>query len=118
MSAPLRQPLLEVVTGVCEALAIPVRVSLFTPTPLPDTFAVTTPLGDDLRLWADGSPGVEIEEARLSLYTRGNYLPLRDHVTAALLAAGVTITGRTYVAFEDETGYHHYAIDLAAHHTY
>ncbi|MEW6864511.1 hypothetical protein [Trueperella pyogenes] len=118
MSAPLSQPLLEVVTGVCEALAIPVRVSLFTPTPLPDTFAVTTPLGDDLGLWADGAPGVEIEQARLSLYTTGNYLPLRDQVTAAFLAAGVTITGRTYVGFEDETGYHHYAIDLAAHHTY
>lgn len=39
-------------------------------------------------------------------------------VTHALLEAGVTITDRSYIAFEDETGYHHYAFDLAAHHPY
>lgn len=34
-------------------------------------------------------------------------------ITGALLHAGFTITARTYVGHEDDTGYHHYAIDIA-----
>ena len=32
---------------------------------------------------------------------------------SAILAAGITITDRRYIGHEDDTGYHHYAIDVA-----
>lgn len=110
-------PLLEQLTTVCEAQGLPVRVGLFTDTPLPEAFVVLTPLVDTLTLYGDNTPRAQIEEARMSVYAQGNYLPLRDQLTAALLAAGVTITARSYIGFEDETGYHHYAIDTQTHHT-
>ena len=34
-------------------------------------------------------------------------------VGGMLLTAGFTITDRRYIAHEDDTGYHHYAIDVA-----
>lgn len=109
-------PLLEHLTTICESLALPVRVALFTHSPLPEAFVVLTPLVDTLTLHGDNTPGVEVEEVRLSAYARGNYLQLRDQLTNALLDAGVTITARSYIGFEDETGYHHYAIDTQTHH--
>lgn len=110
-------PLLEHLTTTCEGLGLPVRVGLFTETPLPEAFVVLTPLVDTLALYGDNTPGAQVEEARLSLYARGNYLTLRDQLTAALLAGGVTVTARSYIGFEDETSYHHYAIDTQTHHT-
>lgn len=110
-------PLLEHLTTTCEAQGLPVRVGLYTETPLPEAFVVLTPLVDTLAMYGDNTPGAQIEEARLSLYARGNYLTLRDQLTAALLAGGVTITSRSYIGFEDETSYHHYAIDTQTHHT-
>ncbi|WP_172119277.1 hypothetical protein [Actinomyces faecalis] len=109
-------PLLEHLTTTCEKLGLPVRVALFTETPLPEAFVVLTPLVDTLALYGGNTPGAQVEEARLSVYVRGDYLPLRGQLTAALLAAGVTITVRSYIGFEDETGYHHYAIDTQTHH--
>ena len=35
--------------------------------------------------------------------------------TMALLAAGITMTDRRYIGHEDDTGYHHFAIDAAKH---
>lgn len=52
------------------------------------------------------------------MFTTGNYLPVRDRLTQALLDAGLTVTARRYVGFEADTGYHHYAIDIASHHQY
>lgn len=108
--------LLETLADLFTGLGIPFRVGQFAPQ-APTTFAVAEPLGDDLDLFADGQPLVEIEEVRISLFTKGNYLPLRDEITRALLEADVTILERTYVGVEDDTGYHHYAVDVAAHHT-
>ena len=72
-----------------------------------------TPLVDTLEAFADNVPGVQTEEARIALFTRGNYLPLRDRLTTALLNAGLAITGRQYIGYEADTKFHHYAIDIA-----
>ena len=99
--------LLETLNQIAQQLGLPSAVALYTKTPAPDTYLVITPLVDTLEVFADTTPGVQTEEAR------GNYLPLRDRLTTALLEAGLTITGRQYVGYEPDTRSHHYAIDIA-----
>ncbi|WP_406713282.1 hypothetical protein QEV65_03055 [Trueperella pyogenes] len=110
--------LLEQLTRIADKLGLPFEVGLYTATPAPQTYLVATPLVDVLDVFADNQPSVEIEEVRLALFTTGNYLDLRNRITRALLDAGLTVTARRYVGFEANTGYHHYALDIASHHKY
>lgn len=110
--------LLERITVVADRLGLPIAVGLYTATPLPDTYLVATPLADVFDVFADNQPAVEVEEVRLSLFTKNNYLEARDRLTAALLEAGLVIAARRYVGFEPDTGFHHYGVDLAAHNPY
>ncbi|MDT3768163.1 hypothetical protein QS713_08835 [Gleimia hominis] len=114
----MRQPLLEQLKIITDRLGLPFEVGLYTTTPAPDTYLVATPLTDTLDVFADNHPSVEVEEVRLAVFTTRNYLPIRDRITRALLDAGLTLTARHYVGFEPDTGFHHYAIDVAAHHIY
>ena len=79
----------------------------------PETFLVIIPIYDNLYLHADDTPTMQGEEIELALYTKGNYLALRDRITKLLLKVGVTILERRYVEYESDTGYHHYTFDLA-----
>lgn len=110
--------LLECLASIADRIGLPFAVGLYTATPAPDTYLVATPIADTLSVFADNTPGVEVEEVRLALFTTGNYLDLRDRLTRALIDAGLTITVRRYVGFEADTGFHHYAIDVATHHMY
>ena len=76
-------------------------------------YVVVTPLADTYELHADNLPGYEAQEARLSLFSKGNYLMRKGQLSNALLAADFVITDRRYIGHEDDTGYHHYAIDVA-----
>ena len=111
----MKAPLLERARTVCEAQGLPFQTGLYTKTPAPKSYVVATPLADTFDVFADNAPGFEVEEVRLSLFTKTNYLQARTRLTTALLASGLTVTARRYVGFEDDTGYHHYAIDVAAH---
>lgn len=111
-------PLLEQVTAIADHVGLPIAVGLYTDSPAPATYLVATPMSDLFDVFADNTPGVEIEEVRLAVFTTANYLPVRDRLTRALLDAGLTVTARRYVGFEADTGYHHYAIDVASHHQY
>ncbi|AHI22086.1 hypothetical protein FYJ24_08370 [Actinomycetaceae bacterium WB03_NA08] len=111
-------PLLEQLTAIADQEGLPIAVGLFTDSPAPATYLVATPLSDVFDVFADNRPGVEIEEVRLAVFTTGNYLTTRDRLTRGLLDADLTVTARRYVGFEADTGYHHYAIDVASHHQY
>jgi hypothetical protein len=91
---------------------LPVETGVFSGAP-PDEYLVLTPLTDDFALFGDNAPLIDVSEVRISLFSKGNYLQRKRQITQALLNAGVTITARTYVGHEDDTGYHHYAIDVA-----
>ena len=91
---------------------VPVETGVFSNTP-PDTYAVLTPLIDVFDLFADNTPEVDICEVRISIFTKNNYLQLISSVNADLLDSGFTITERRYLGHEDDTGFHHYAIDVA-----
>ena len=111
-------PLLETLTTVADRLDLPIAVSLFSASPAPDTYLVATPIGDTLEVFADNTPSVEVEEVRLGLFTTGNDLTWRDTLTHALVDAGLVVTARRYIGFEDDTGYHHYSFDISCHHPF
>ena len=104
--------LLSELKTVIEAVGLPVETGVFSDEP-PEEYVVVTPLADTYELHADNLPEYEIQEARLSLFSRGNYLKRKKQLSKALLAADFTITDRRYIGHEDDTGYHHYAIDVA-----
>jgi len=79
----------------------------------PDEYIVITPLSDTFAVHADNAPGLEVQEARLSLFSKHNYLPRKNQVVNALLQNDFTITDRRYIGYGVDTGYHHYAIDVA-----
>ena len=103
--------LLELNT-IADSCGIPVETGVFTD-PAPDTYLVLTPLSDSFGLHADNRPGIDTQEVRLSLFCRENYMRIKNTLVRALLAADVTVTDRRYIGHEDDTGYHHYAIDVA-----
>lgn len=106
--------LLENISHLAKQLGLAYAVSCYTASPAPDTYLVFTPLTDSFEIFADNTPGIEIEEARISLFTKINYLALRDQITKALISARLVITGRRYIGYEADTGYHHYSIDVSS----
>ena len=100
------------IRAVVSALGIPIETGVFSDA-APDEYAVITPLSDSFPLHADNAPGFETQEARLSLFSKGNYMKRKKRLSKALLSADFTITDRRYIGYETDTGYHHYAIDVA-----
>ena len=91
---------------------VPIETGVFSDKP-PNRYLVIIPLADTFELYADDRPGNEIQEARLSLFDKGSYTATKNQIVRALLNAEFTITDRRYIGHEDDTGYHHYAIDVA-----
>jgi hypothetical protein len=104
--------LLSELVTILDGLSIPVETGVFSKQP-PNRYAVLTPILDSFELFADNKPEQDVEEVRISLYDKGNYQSAKRRIEAALLSADITITDRRYVSREDNTGYHHYAIDVA-----
>ncbi len=90
---------------------LPVETGVFSGVP-PDEYLVLTPMTDEFALFGDNMPLIDVSEVRISLFTKGNYLQRKKQITASLLTADFTITDRRYIGHEDDTGYHHYAIDV------
>ncbi len=97
----------EIITG----LALPVETGVFSGK-APDEYVVITPLADIFSLHADNRPQQETQEARLSLFSKGNYLRRKDQLVRALLTADFTITDRRYIGYEQDVGMHHYIVDV------
>lgn len=96
---------------VLSAVKIPLETGVFTGAP-PDEYIVITPMNDTFEVYADNKPQQEIQEARLSLFVKDNYTTRKNQTVKALLMADFTITDRRYIGHEDDTGFHHYAIDV------
>ena len=95
-------------------LGIPLETGVFSET-APDTYIVVVPLTDTFGVNADNSPTYDVQEARISLYSKGNYGADKNRIIRLLLSEDFSITGRQYVGFEADTGYHHYVVDVAKH---
>ena len=104
--------LLTELNTLADKLGIPVETGVFTGT-APDEYLILTPLADSFALHADNQPQYDVQEVRISLYAKGSYVERRDQIVRTLLAADIDITDRRYIGHEDNTGYFHYAIDVA-----
>lgn len=104
--------ILEELNTVLAALNIPIETGVFSGK-APERYAVITPLSDTFDLHADNAPGVDIQEARISLFVKGNYTSLKSKLVRLLLQNDFTVTGRMYNGYETDTGYHHYTVDVA-----
>lgn len=104
--------ILSELNTVLEPLGLPIETGVFTDA-APDKYLVIVPLADTFDLHADNSPGVDIQEARLSLFCKGSYTKEKNAIVRTLLDADFTITDRRYNGYESETGYHHYTVDVA-----
>ena len=103
---------LEELNTIVESIGLPVETGVFTGT-APDAYVVITPISEHYELYCDDYPGLNIEEARLSLFSKGNYNHKKDLLVRMLLTAGFTVSERRYIGYEEDTKYHHYSIDLA-----
>lgn len=106
--------LLSEINAVVEGCGIRVEAGVFSGKP-PDEYLVITPLADTFDLHADNAPGCDVQEARLSLFKKGSYTKQKNRLVKALLDTDFTITDRRYIGYEADTGYHHYAVDVAKH---
>ena len=104
--------LLSELKSIAEKLNIKVETGVFSDVP-PDEYIVLTPLVDSFERHCDNMPEYEIQEVRISIFSKGNYTALKYMLVTALFKADITITDRRYVGHENDTGYHHYAIDTA-----
>lgn len=102
---------LEEIKTIITDLGIPVETGVFSDLP-PDEYIVITPLSDTFNIYTDDKPRFETQEARLSLYKKGNYISTKNNIVKSLLSADLTITDRRYIGHEDDTGFYHYSIDV------
>ena len=103
--------ILAVLTELLSDIA-PVETGVFSDE-APAEYIVITPLTDTFELFGDNRPGVETQEARLSLFSQTNYISLQHRIVAALFAMDFTITEHRYIGREDDSGYFHYVIDVS-----
>lgn len=104
--------LLSELNTLLSGCGVPVETGIFSDK-APDVYLVITPLTETFELHADNAPSCETQEARLSLYSKGSYTKAKNAIVRTLLGADFYITDRRYIGFETDTGYHHYAIDVA-----
>ena len=104
--------LLSNVHAILKLVGIPLETGVFSDK-APDEYIVVVPLTENYDYFADNQPQVDIHEARISIYTKGNYTMLKNSVIKAFLRADFTITARQYIGYEADTGYHHYNVDIA-----
>jgi len=104
--------LLENLTTIIKELKIPVETGVFS-NAAPNQYVVLIPVVSSYELYADNEPQKDIEEVRISIYSKGNYLSLKKQIEKKMINSDITITDRRYNGFEKDTKYHHYTIDVA-----
>ena len=104
--------MLEELNTLVTNAGLPVETGIFSGT-APDEYVVITPISDHFELFSDDAPGMNIEEVRLSLFSKNNYCARKRQLVRLLLAAGFLVSERRYIGLEEDTGYYHFAIDVA-----
>lgn len=106
--------ILEELITLLESIPLPVETGVFSEA-APEAYAVVTPIADTFGYHADNHPEFDIQEVRISLYSKVNYQQMKNQIVGGLIDSGFTVTDRRYLGHEDDTGYHHYAVDAAKH---
>lgn len=106
--------ILSELKSTLKPLDIPIETGIFSDN-APLEYIVLVPMSDVFEIHADNSPHIDVQEVRISLYSKSNYIKMKNAVLKALLDDDFTITQRQYIGYETETGYHHYNVDVAKH---
>ena len=104
--------ILSEVKSLLETLNIPIETGVFTGE-APNEYIVLVPLADSFPLNADDEPQTDKQELRISIFTKGNYIKLKNSITGRLITHFFYITDRRYNGYETDIGYHQYTIDVA-----
>ena len=88
--------LLSELSAIAKKLKIPAQTSVYSGK-APDEYLVFTPLYDSFELHADNAPTADVQEVRISLFTKGNYARTASRLVKVLLSADITVTARKYV---------------------
>ena len=104
--------ILNELKSLCESLSVPVETGIFS-SKAPNTYVVLVPLNDSFPLNADNYPQLDYQEVRISIFTKSNYIKLKNRIITHLLGSDFYITDRRYNGFETGEGYHQYTIDVA-----
>ena len=102
---------LKDITETLNPIGLPIETGIFSDE-VPDEYLVITPMSDIFDYYADDLPRGEMQEARLSLFSKGNYLDRKNEIVSRLLGADFLVTDRRYLGYEEDTGFHHFAIDV------
>ena len=62
-----------------------------------EELVVLVPISDNFSLFCDDRPKYETSEVRLSIFTKGNYIKLKNKIVKELLNRTFTITDKRYV---------------------
>ncbi len=103
--------ILDELVTIMDGLRIPVETASFSGK-VPDQYVVLTPMEDVFEIFADNTPQMDVCSVRVSLFSKTNYLYTKDLLVDALLSAGFTVTLRRYIGRDDDSGYHHYVVDV------
>ena len=103
--------ILDELVTLADSLRIPVMTASFAGK-APDQYVVLTQMEDTFEIFADNVPHMDVCSVRISLFSKGNYLYTKDLLVDALMNTGFTITLRRYIGREDDSGYHHYVVDV------
>ena len=71
--------ILEELNSVLGLVGIPIETGVFTGN-VPDSYIVLTPLSDDYALHADNCPNSDIQEVRISIFTKGSYTQIKKQM--------------------------------------
>ena len=85
--------LLSEIHDILRPVGIPVETGVFSDK-APDEYIVVVPLTENYDYFADNQPVVDIHEARISIFTKGNYLSIKNAVVKAFLVAEFTVSGK------------------------
>ena len=103
--------ILDELVTIMDGLRIPVETASFSGK-VPDQYVVLTPMEDVFEIFADNTPQMDVCSVRVSLFSKTNYLYTKDLLVDALLSAGFTVSLRRYIGCDDNSGYHHYVVDV------
>ncbi len=104
--------MLKELNSLCEELQVSVETGIFS-TKAPDTYVVLVPLNDSFPFNADDYPQTDVQEVRISIFSKTNYIKLKNRFITHLLSNDFYITDRRFNGFETGTGYYQYTIDVA-----
>ena len=78
-----------------------------------DKYIVLVPLADSYPVSADNLPIADVQELRITIFSKENYIKLKNQIISILLSNDFCITERKYNGYDADTGYYQYTIDVA-----